>query len=161
MVILTVLATLVFGTITFWIVSQSTHRSVSGSRFPIWWGDGIGEFICIPAFNGIAANQDIFNIPVSWPLLLLAAGIGLLLTAGFAVYRLSAQHNDWTRPRRWTFNAAGWHHLLLMFLEFGFIAWCIIALGSAWSLFAPLAIYATLIGVQIVWLLSTRRDSGG
>jgi hypothetical protein len=148
---ITFAATLVLGPGVFLAFCYELYRSEKSPKFPVWWGDGLGDFVFVPLFNAIAVEAGVFSKPVSGTHLVISIVCGGFIGIGFALYNLKSKHDDWSRRKNGSYNAGGWYHLICMIAEFTFVIYALLQFPQYIWLWIWIILYAAGLGVQVMW----------
>lgn len=127
--ILAIILTLLFGPLLFFLWSRAQKNNLK--KFPVGIVDGVGDIFLLPLFNAVSVTTVIFVIDIR---LLIAVVLAYVASRVFLIWRKNlAKSDDWTRPKRGTFNLAGWYHLFFLFVQMTFVLWSLLL--SPYSLF--------------------------
>lgn len=111
-----VVVTLIFGPVAFWVL---TRLSGSSHTFPTSLTGLLGDFVLLPAFNGVAVHYGLLTIYQGKMSLLI---IAVLLSASFSLTYLQYRRKTtdgaaWMFDENKDFNFAGWYHFLFVVIQ--------------------------------------------
>lgn len=135
------LLTFLLGPFLFFFWSRRQKPGLK--RFPVGIVDGVGDVVLLPAFNAIAVASIVFVIDLR---LLVAFVTAYILAKVFLLWRKNmAKHDDWTRPKRGSFNVAGWYHWFFLWFQTAFILWSLILSPKNLSLWSIVLLFLLLV----------------
>jgi len=146
--LIVILITLIVGPLIFYILSKKYTKNNKLKKFPVGLIDGWGDIIFLPIFNAIAI-ENISAIKIST--MFISIFLGLSLTIIFINWRKNnAHHNDWSRPRKYSFNNGGWYHATYMFFQASFIFYIIILEYNRLQIWIPIIGYLSLVIIRLI-----------